>query len=104
MDKSFTLIAEVESTIKLSLKYIDTKKKSITLNCGYGKGYSVLDIVNIFKKMNKRLIVNFARKRPGDVAQIYANITKLKKTLKWKPKKNDFRKILKSAFKWEKKI
>ncbi len=87
-----------------SLKYIDTKKKSITLNCGYGKGYSVLDIVNIFKKMNKRLIVNFARKRPGDVAQIYANITKLKKTLKWKPKKNDFRKILKSAFKWEKKI
>ena len=87
-----------------SLKYIDTKKKSITLNCGYGKGYSVLDIVNIFKKMNKKLIVNFTRKRPGDVAQIYANIAKLKKTLKWKPKKNDFRKILESAFKWEKKI
>ena len=87
-----------------SLTYINTKKKSIILNCGYGKGYSVLDIINIFKKMNKKLIVYYAKKRPGDVAQIYANIRKLKKILRWKPKHNDLKKILKSAFKWEKKL
>ena len=34
-----------------SLSHINAKSKSIVLNCGYGKGYSVLDIVNIFKKM-----------------------------------------------------
>ena len=33
-----------------TLKHIDTHSKSLTLNCGYGKGYSVLDIVNILKK------------------------------------------------------
>ena len=102
--RDYMHVTDLSVTHIKALEYINNNSKSITLNCGYGKGYSVLDIVNIFKKMNKRLIVNFARKRPGDVAQIYANITKLKKTLKWKPKKNDFRKILKSAFKWEKKI
>ena len=85
-----------------SLSHINAKSKSIVLNCGYGKGYSVLDIVNIFKKMNKKLIIQFAKRRPGDIAQVYADIKKLKKILKWKPKYNDLKKILKSAFKWEK--
>ena len=85
-----------------SLSHINAKSKSIVLNCGYGKGYSVLDIVNIFKKMNKNLTINFAKRRPGDIAQVYADIKKLKKILKWKPKYNDLKKILKSAFKWEK--
>jgi len=85
-----------------SLSHINAKSKSIVLNCGYGKGYSVLDIVNIFKKMNKNLTINFAKRRPGDIAQVYADIKKLKKILKWKPKYKDLKKILKSAFKWEK--
>jgi UDP-glucose 4-epimerase len=84
-----------------SLKYINTKSKSLILNCGYGKGYSVMDIVNIFKKINKKLIINITKKRPGDVASVYADVQKIKKVLKWKPKNNDLRKILKSAFKWE---
>ena len=85
-----------------SLKLINEKSKSIVFNCGYGKGYSVLDIVNIFKKMNKKLIINFSKRRPGDIAQVYADIKKLNKILKWKPKHDDLKKILKSAFKWEK--
>ncbi len=87
-----------------SLKYINVNSKSLILNCGYGKGYSVLDIVNVFRKINKKLIINFTNKRPGDVSQIYANTKKIKKELKWKPKYNDLKKIIKSAIKWEKKI
>ena len=85
-----------------SLKYINTRSKSLILNCGYGKGYSVLDIVNIFKKMNKKVAINFTKKRPGDVARVYADIKKIKKILKWKPKHNNLKEIIKSAFKWEK--
>ena len=84
-----------------TLKYIDSKSKSLILNCGYGKGYSVLDIVKIFKKNNKKLIVDYKPKRKGDVAQIYSDTKKLKKTLKWVPKYNNIRKIIKSAIKWE---
>jgi len=85
-----------------SLNYIKTKSKSLILNCGYGKGYSVMDIVNIFKKINKKVTIKFTKKRPGDVAKVFADIKKLKKILKWKPKHNNLNKILKSAFRWEK--
>ena len=85
-----------------SLNYINTKSKSLILNCGYGKGYSVLDIINIFKKINKKLIINFTKKRPGDIAQVYADTKKFKKVLRWVPKHNNIKKILKSALKWEK--
>jgi UDP-glucose 4-epimerase len=80
------------------------KKKSLVLNYGYGKGYSVKDIVNIFKKLKKNCIVNYKDRRPGDVAQVYANTKKFKKILKLKPKYNNIKKILQSAINWEKKL
>tara|TARA_B100000780_G_C21100455_1_gene444058 strand:- start:1086 stop:1667 length:582 start_codon:yes stop_codon:yes gene_type:complete len=84
-----------------TLKYINSKSKSLTLNCGYGKGYSVLYIVKILKKINKKLIINYQTKRNGDVAQIYADTKKFKKILKWKPLYNNINKIIKSAISWE---
>ena len=63
-----------------------------------------MDIVNIFKKINKKVIINFTKKRPGDVANVYADVKKIKRILKWKPKNNDLVKILKSALKWERTI
>ena len=87
-----------------TLKNISVKKRSLILNCGYGKGYSVQEIIDMFKKIKKNIIVKYKDKRPGDVAQIYANTYKIKKILKWKPKFNNIRKILNSAIKWEKKL
>jgi len=86
------------------IEYLENNKKSFTLNCGYGKGYSVLQIVKIFKKIIKNLKIIFSNKRPGDVAEVYANTKKFKKLLKWKPKYNNINKIIKSAIKWEKKL
>ena len=88
----------------LALKKISTGKKSLILNCGYGKGYSVKEIVEIFKKIKKGVIIKYKKKRIGDVAQIYSDNSKLKKILKWKPKFNNIQTILKSAIKWEKKL
>ena len=69
----------------LVLKKISSSKKSLILNCGYGKGYSVKEIVEIFKKIKKGVIIKYKKKRIGDVAQIYSDNSKLKKILKWKP-------------------
>ena len=85
------------------LNYITKNKKSFILNCGYGKGYSVLQIISKFKKIKKNLKINFIEKRPGDVAQVYSCTKKFKKLLKWKPKYNNIDLIIKSAIKWEKK-
>ena len=69
-----------------ALKKISSNKKSLILNCGYGKGYSVKEIVNIFKKIKKNVKVYKQNRRKGDVAQIYSDITRLKKSFKMEAK------------------
>jgi len=86
------------------LNYLNNNKKSFILNCGYGKGYSVQQIVNIFKKIKKGVEVEYQKRRSGDIAQVYANTKKFKKILRWKPKYNDIKLIIKSAISWEKKL
>ena len=48
-------------------------------------------------------MIKFVKRRKGDVAQIYSDITKLKKVLKWRPKFNNIKFILKSSINWERK-
>ena len=86
------------------LNYLKKNKKIFILNCGYGKGYSVQQIVDIFKKIKKGVKVYYQKRRPGDIAQVYANTQKFKRVLKFKPKHNNIKNILLSAIKWEKKI
>ena len=87
-----------------SLQYLNKKKRSLILNCGYGKAHSVKDIAYIFKKIQKNVTIIYKKKRLGDVGQVFSNTKKLKRILKFKPKYNDINKMLISAINWEKKI
>ncbi len=77
--------------------------KILTLNCGYGEGYSVYDIVSIAKKRYKLNFV-YKKKRTGDLPFIVANCNNLQKKLKWRPKFNSIRKIIDLSVRWEKKL
>jgi UDP-glucose 4-epimerase len=84
-----------------SLKYISQKKKSIILNCGYGKGFSVLDIVNIFSKVVKKKIkIIFKKRRNGDIESVVCD-TKLQQKLFGKVHKTSLQNIVKSTLEWE---
>ena len=74
------------------------------MNCGYGKGYSVLQIVNKFKKIKKNTQINIMSRRPGDIAQVFSDTKKFNEILKWKPKYNNINKIIRSAINWERKL
>ena len=86
------------------LDYLNKNLKSNIFNCGYEKGYSVLEITKIFKNLRNDTVIKYMKRRKGDVDQVYANTNKFKKVFKWKPKFNDIKKILNSAIKWEKKL
>ena len=89
----------------IALNKINLVGKSIILNCGYGKGLSVLQVIKEFKKYSKKKIkINFMKRRQGDMTEIIANISKLKRNLKWKPKFFSLRKMVKSTVNWEKKL
>jgi UDP-glucose 4-epimerase len=86
-----------------ALVKIDKQCKSIILNCGYGKGYSVLQIIKNFEKISKKnFLINLCSKRKGDITEIISNTNKLSKYLKWKPKYSKLSVAIKSAIRWEK--
>ena len=87
------------------MRYLSKKKRIalITLNCGYGMGYSVYHIVSLAKKKYK-LRYKFSHKRFGDLGYIVADNNKLKKMFKWRPKFNSLEKMIYSTIKWEKKL
>lgn len=80
-------------------------KNSFTINCGYGKPYSVKQIIKNFEIVSKKKVkIIYKKRRPGDVEQIYSNTKFLKETFpKWKRKYNLIDSI-KLALSWEKKI
>jgi len=87
------------------LQKISKLNKSITLNCGYGKGLSVKQVVNEFKiQIKKKIKINFLPRRLGDMEMIIADNKKLKKFINWKPKYNSIKRIVKSCIDWEKKF
>ena len=88
-----------------SLKYLEKFKKNQICNCGYGKGYSIKQVVEIFKKSNyKNFSYSFAKARPGDISYMVADTYKINKILNWKPKFLNLEKMLISELKWKKKI
>jgi UDP-glucose 4-epimerase len=87
------------------LQKISKLNKSITLNCGYGKGLSVKQVVNEFKiQIKKKIKINFLPRRLGDMEMIIADNKKLKKFINWRPKYNSIKRIVKSCIDWEKKF
>lgn len=75
-------------------------------NLGSGRGYSVLEIINVIsKKINLLNIKNFliiSPRRLGDNARLVCNYRKAFKFLKWKPKKSNLKKIISDEIIWQK--
>ena len=86
-------------------KYLQEKKMSNVFNCGYGKGYSVLEVINAANQINENIIkYEYDKRRPGDAEKLIANVDKLHQHINWKPKFDDLKLIIKTAVEWEKKI
>ncbi len=79
------------------------KTKGIDVyNLGTGKGYSVLDVVKTFEKINDvKIPYEFTDRRPGDIAICYADPTKAFNKLGWKAEKN-LEDMCRDAWRWQK--
>lgn len=86
----------------LAYDYLARGGKSEIFNCGYGKGYSVREVVAAVKKVSG---VNFTTveqpRRAGDSVAIYADTDKVKRLLNWVPKYDDLETICRTAWVWE---
>lgn len=78
---------------------------SDTFNCGYGHGYSVLDVIGAVKRASGRdFAVRLAARRPGDPAAIVADAARIRARLGWTPQFDDLDIIVAHALAWERKL
>jgi UDP-glucose 4-epimerase len=88
-----------------ALTYLMDTKRSDVMNCGYGHGFSVREVVEMAKKVTGvDFSVQDAPRRAGDPPALTADSTKLKNTTGWKPNHDNLEFIIKTAWEWEKKL
>jgi UDP-glucose 4-epimerase len=88
-----------------ALAYLRAGGPSVTLNCGYGRGFSVLEVIETVKAVSGAdFRVDLAPPRPGDPAQIVAASDRLRELLGWAPRYDDLGLIVSHALAWEKKL
>jgi UDP-glucose 4-epimerase len=87
------------------LAYLRAGGVSVTLNCGYGHGFSVLDVIDTVKRVSGvDFHVDHADRRPGDPAQIVAQADRAREVLGWRPQFDDLSIIVAHALAWERKL
>ena len=97
-------LANAHLAAVIRLTNYKSKKYYEVFNIGTGKGYSVLEVINAFKKVNK-VDINYkiVGRRKGDIDIIFSDNTLSRKTLNWKPKKT-IEDMVESSWRWQKNI
>ena len=87
------------------LAYLRKGGASTTVNCGYGRGFSVLEVIDTVKKVSGvDFKVEMSERRPGDPAQIVAASDRIRALAGWQPKYDDLSVIVGHALAWERKL
>jgi UDP-glucose 4-epimerase len=101
--RDYIHVTDLASAHVKALQYLEAGGKSEILNCGYGHGYSVKEVIARVKEVTG---VNFtvveSPRRDGDPASLTAKADRIQNVLGWKPQYDDLNVIIKTAYKWEK--
>ena len=85
-----------------ALDYLREGGASVTLNCGYGHGYSVREVLSTVERVSGRpLVVVEEGRRAGDPPALIARSDRLKALLRWQPRHDDLDVIVRTALAWE---
>ncbi len=88
-----------------ALDYLRQNGASAVLNCGYGHGYSVREVLNSVQRVSGRtLTVREETRRAGDPAVLVARAERIRSVLGWTPKLDDLDTIVRSSLNWEAKL
>jgi UDP-glucose 4-epimerase len=88
-----------------ALRHLRSGGQSLTLNCGYGHGFSVFDVVDTVKRVSGvDFKVEIAPRREGDPARIVADSGKARATLGWQPRFDELPTIVAHALAWEREL
>ncbi|MBR0843924.1 UDP-glucose 4-epimerase GalE [Bradyrhizobium liaoningense] len=103
--RDFIHVTDLSQAHRSALAYLRNGGASTTLNCGYGRGYSVLETIDAVRRVSGRsFAVQYAPRRPGDIMTMVADTSRIRGLLDWRPQYDDLETIAAHALAWEDKL
>jgi len=100
--RDFIHVSDLARAHLAALSYLRDGGASATLNCGYGRGYSVREVLDAVERaVGHKFAVNFSERRPGDVVVSVAAATRIRELLRWTPELDNLDAIVRHALAWE---
>jgi len=103
--RDYIHVSDLASAHMAALSHLRRGGDSATFNCGYGHGYSVLEVIESVKRVSGRdFLAIHAPRRPGDPAAIVADSARIRSRLDWTPRFANLDTIVGHALAWERRL
>lgn len=100
--RDYIHVSDLAAAHRLALQRLREGGANLVANCGYGHGYSVLDVIDSVRRaFGHDFDVRMGERRPGDAAAVVANSDLARSELGWTPQRDDLDLIVNDALQWE---
>jgi UDP-glucose 4-epimerase len=100
--RDFIHVSDLARAHVLALEHLRRGGDSVTLNCGYGTGHSVTEVIRAVEhRAGRRIAVDRAPRRPGDPPCLVARADRIRRVLDWEPEHRSLDAIIASSLAWE---
>ncbi len=104
-ERDYIHVSDLASAHIEALEYLRKGGDSTLLNCGYGHGYSVRQVLDAVERINgEKLNIIEQPRRAGDPPALIAKVDKIHQILEWIPQHDDLDVIVKTSLDWERKM
>jgi len=101
-ERDFIHVTDLVAAHRLALGHLRGGGDSLVANCGYGRGFSVLELIDSVRRVSGRAFeVRLADRRPGDMSRVVADSSRARAALGWAPRHDDLDFIVATALAWE---
>lgn len=103
--RDYIHVSDLTNAHYLALQRLRNGGGSLVANCGYGRGFSVLEVINTVKAIaGCDFEVEFGPRRPGDPMTVVANADRARREFGWEPEYDDLNFIVQTALDWERSL
>lgn len=103
--RDYIHVSDLARAHLIALEHLQNGKSHLILNCGYGRGYSVREVVSAVKRISGiNFPVQFASRRVGDPAELVARVDRIRNELGWEPRFDNLDIIVEHALLWERSL
>ncbi len=102
--RDYIHVSDLAEAHVLALEHLLRHGENVILNCGYGHGFSVRQVIDVVRKLvDHELAIHMSARRAGDAEILVSDSRKIRETLGWKPRFDDLETIVNTALDWERK-